>query len=208
MNWREVIKSTAPTLGGLIGTAVAGPAGGALASTAIVAIGNALGVPMTGDTAQDEGAIEQVVRAGMTPEQTAALVAADLDYKTALVAADVRKVEVAAEVTKAYIGDAADARTAHANNVWVMRLAVGINVLSYLLIGGVLIGCFLILTQTVKVNLDPGTATMVGGLIGGAVQWVLQNAGQANSFAFGSSPSSRAVSESLSKAVSNGVVKT
>lgn len=202
MNWRDVLKTAAPTLGGLIGTAVGGPAGGALASMAIKAAGEALGVPMGDDQAQNEAAVEAAVTAGLTGDQRVALTAADLDWKKAMLAADVRKVEVAADITKTYIGDTTAARSAHANNVWVMRLAVGINALSYVLVGGVLLGCFAILSQTIKISIDPGTATMIGGLIGSAVQWVLQNANQANSFAFGSSPSSRAVSESLTQAVS------
>lgn len=201
MNWKETIQAIAPTLGGLL-TTFGGPAG-ALAGAGIVAVGNALGVPMSGDPGRDEAAIEAAVHAGLAPEQRAALIAADLDYKKALVAADLRRTEIAAETERVYVDDVGKARTSHANNVWVMRLAVGINVLSYLLIAGVLYGCFAVLNARTEIKIDPGIAAMVGGLIGAAVQWVLQNASQANSFAFGSSPSSRAVSESLSKAVAN-----
>ena len=88
-----------------------------------------------------------------------------------------------------------------------MYLGYLINLASYLCVAGVLAGCFWLLGGR-KLEIDPGIAAMVGGIVGAAVQWLMQNAGQANGFFFGSSPSARQVSSDLAKAVSAGVGAT
>lgn len=193
MDWKQVVGAVAPGLATLLG----GPlAGGAVSLLADKLLGGS-----SGDPVADEARLAGLLSNGLTPEARAQVLAAEAQLKVELVKADVRKVEVAAETERHYVSDAADARRAHASSAWVMRLAVFINVASYLAIAGVLWGCFKILSSTVELRVDPGIAAMVGSLIGAAVQWLLSNASQANGFAFGSSPSSRELAANLGKSV-------
>lgn len=203
MDWKQTVKDVAPTLGGLLAT-FGGPAG-ALAGAGITAIANALGVPASGDPTKDEAAVAALVQQGLTPEQRAALVQADLDYKKATLAATTRKQELDADVEKAYISDTDAARHAHAQNMGVMRLGYLINVASYVTVFAVLYGCFQLMNGT-KLQVDPGIAATIGAVVGGVVQWLMANAAQANGFFFGSSPGSRELSSQLGKAV-NGAVQ-
>jgi hypothetical protein len=201
MGWQDTLKSIAPTLGGLITTAVAGPAAGALVKGALDTVAGALGVEPT------EEAIGQAMQAGLSPDQRAALVAADFDYKKTLVAAEVRKAELATVIETAAIADAGAARTAHAGSYMVMGLAMAINLLSYACIFSVLYGCFHVLTGSKLANVDPAMAATVGAVVGSVIQWLMSNAAQANGYCFGSSPSSRNSSAEMARAV-NAVVSS
>lgn len=195
MDWKSILGAAAPGLA----TALGGPlAGGVVKILADKVLGGS-----TGDAVADEAKLAGLLAGGITPELRARIVEAEQAFRTEALKAGIREREIAADVEKAYVADAANARQAHAGQSWVMRLAVFINVASYIAIGGVLYGCFRILGSSVELKVDPGTAAMVGSLIGAAVQWLLQNAGQANSFAFGSSPSSRALTEKLGAAVAD-----
>lgn len=99
--------------------------------------------------------------------------------------------------------DTEAARRAHAQQAGVLRLGYVINVCSYLAVMGVLGGCFYVMTGGPGVQIDPGVAAMLGGIIGAAVQWLFANASQANGFFFGSSPGSRQLASDLGKAVAN-----
>lgn len=204
MDWKQTIKDVAPTLGGLL-TTLGGPAG-ALAGAGLTAIANALGVPASGDPVRDEAAVAAVVQQGLSPEQRAALIASDLEYKKAALVATTRKQEIDADVEKAYIIDTDAARHAHAQNVGVLRLGYLINVASYACVGAVLYGSFQLMIGT-KLSVDPGIAATIGAVVGGVVQWLMANAQQANGFFFGSSPGSRELSAQLGKAVGGAVAK-
>lgn len=195
-DWKSAVKAVAPTLGGLLAT-FGGPAG-VLAGAGITAISNALGVP------DNEEAVSAAMQAGLSPEQKAALVAADLEYKKAMIDAGIKSKEIDAAVEKAYIADVADARAHNANTVGIMRLGYIINCLSYATVAAVLYGCYRLATGG-KLDMDAGTAAMIGGIVGAALQWVISNSTQANGFFFGSSPSSRQVATDLAKAVSGPV---
>ena len=193
MDWKKTIAAVAPGLA----TALGSPFAGAVVS---VLTDKLLG-GSSGDPVADEAKLAGVLAGGVTPELQAKILDAEAAFKVEALKAGVRQAEIAADVERAYVADAANARQAHSGNTWVMRLAVFINVASYIAIGGVLYGCFRILGSSVELKVDAGTAAMVGSLIGAAVQWLLANAAQANGFAFGSSPGSRALSEKLGHAV-------
>ena len=195
-DWKVAVKGVAPVIGGLLAT-VGGPAG-ALAGAALTAAANALGVPDTPD------AVAAAMQAGLSPEQKAALIAADLDYKKAVLDAGFKDKQLAAEVEKSYLADIDAARKAHAQVQGILWLGYGINALSYICVFTVLYGCFYLLGG-VKLGIDPGIAAMLGSIVGGTVQWLMSNAAQANAFFFGSSPSSRQVATDLAKAVGTGV---
>lgn len=193
MDWKAIVKTVAPTLGGLLAT-VGGPAG-MLASAGLNAVASALGVEPT------EDAVAAAVQAGLSPEQRLALVDADTKVKLAMVDAGVKTHEIDATVEKAYVADVADARAHNANTVGILRLGYIINVFSYLMVGTVLYGCYVLATSA-GMKIDPGSAAMVGSIVGAALQWAISNSSQANGFFFGSSPASRQAAVDLGKAAS------
>lgn len=193
MDWKATIKSVAPTLGTIL-TAAGGPVG-ALAGAGLNLVAAALGVEPT------EDAVAAAVQVGLTPEQRAALIDADTKIKLAVIDAGVKTHEIDAGTEKAYIGDVADARAHNANTVGILRLGYLINIASYACVACVLYGCFWLMGSG-QLKVDAGTAAMVGGLIGAALQWLLNNAAQANGFFFGSSPASRQAAVDLGKAAS------
>lgn len=195
MSWQDKVKAIAPTLGGLL-TAFGGPAG-ALAGAGLTAIANSLGV------ANDPDSVSAAIEAGITPEQRAALIAADLQYKEALIAADIRKAEIAADTEKSYIADVADARAHNANTVGILRLGYAVNALSYTAVFMILYGAYKILMGVDLHAIDPGALVAASTLLGGVVQWVMSNCGQANGFFFGSSPTSRQSAMQLSQSVAD-----
>lgn len=196
-DWRDVVKTIAPTLGGLL-TAFGGPAG-ALAGAGLGAIATALGVP------NNESAVSAALQAGLTPEQRAQLAQADLDYKLALVNAGVEEKKIDADVEKTYVLDVANAREHNANTVGILYLGLGVNLASYLCVVFILYGLYS-LVQAAKLDaIDPGTLVAIAGLLGGIVQWIMQNASQANGFFFGSSPTARAQGSQLGASVTDTV---
>lgn len=198
MAWQDNVKAIAPTLGGLL-TAFGGPAG-ALAGAALGAVASALGVQNTPD------AVAAAMQVGLTPEQKANLLAADMEYKKAVLQTGLEEKRIAADTEKSYIEDVADARAHNANTVGILRLGYMINACSYIVVLAVLIGCYRFVTGG-KLDIDAGAAAMVGGIVGAALQWVISNSAQANGFFFGSSPTARANSTALAASVSNTAAK-
>lgn len=198
-DWKSVVKTVAPGLATLLG----GPlAGGAVTILAETLLGGS-----TGSRAGDEIAIQQKLAAGMTPDDKAKIVLAEAEIRKEMIRAGIREKEIAADVEKSYVADAASARVVHGDNKGVLRLGIGINLLSYVLIAATLYGCFELLTGSVVKTIDPAMAMAVGGIVGGAVQWIMANAAQANGFFFGSSPGSRQMAVDLSKAVGDATTQ-
>lgn len=199
MAWQDEVKKYAPILGGLL-TVAGGPAG-ALAGAALTGISQALGVP------NDPTAIQNAIIAGLSPDQQAALQAADLDYKKAVLATGIQEKQIDADTEKAYITDVADARAHNAQTMGILVLGYLVNLLSYCTIAGILYGVFTITKSDGLNKIDPGTLAAVSTLLGGMVQWIMSNAGQANGFFFGSSPMARqnagTVTSSITTAVKN-----
>lgn len=192
LDWKKAL----PFLGALATGGVP-----ALVTAAASAIGDALGTTVE---PTKEG-IDKAM-ASATPEQLVELRQIDADLKIKMRGFDVQELQIQAGLTKDYLADVDSARRAHAQQVGVLRLAYAINGLSYLLIGIVIVGCLLLMSGRWEVKVDPGIAAMLGSLIGAAVQWVLNQSTQANSYCFGSSPSSRQANADLSAAVT-GVLK-
>lgn len=195
-DWKGAVRSVAPGLATLLG----GPLAGGVAKV----LAEALLGGSTGSQEGDERAIAEKLSAGMTPEDRAAILQAETELKKEMIKAGLREKEIALEGEKAYIGDTAHARQTHAHNDGVLRLGIGINLLSYAVVGAVLWGCFALLGGT-KLTIDPSLAAAIGSVVGGSVQWVMANAAQANGFFFGSSPGSRQMAVDLSKAVGDAI---
>ena len=173
----------------------------ALWATAAAAIGEALGQKIEPTPAGIDAALKNA-----TPEQLAVLKDIEAKVKIAMRSADTEDKKIDADVTKAYISDTDAARRAHSTNVGVLRLGYVINVLSYIVVAGVLYGCYSVLVNGLKLSIDPGLSATVGTVVGMVVQWVISNSNQANGFFFGSSPSARQNSAEMSQAVSAAIV--
>lgn len=199
-DWKQAVSIIAPGLGTLLG----GPlAGGAIKILADAVLGGS-----SGDLNKDEAELATVIQSGITPELRAKILEADAQVRIAMIQADVRKTEVAADVEKSYLLDVANARGAHANTVGILRLGYLINIASYSIVLVVLYGCYKVITGADMGKIDAGLAATVGTLVGGTVQWLLSNAQSANNFFFGSSPSGRANSTAIASGVSKAVATT
>jgi hypothetical protein len=191
VHWKKAL----PFLGALVTGGVP-----AMVTAAASAIGDALGTTV----APTKDAVDKAMAAA-TPEQIAVLSQIDADLKVQMRSFEVQELQIEAGTTKAYLADIDSARRAHAQQTGVLRLAYGINALSYLLIAIVIVGCFLLMSGRWDVKVDAGIAAMLGSLIGASVQWVLAQSQQANSYCFGSSPSSRQANAELSAAVTGAL---
>lgn len=201
-DWKGAVAIAAPTLGTLLGGPLAGAAVKILAD-------KILDGGSTGNPSEDEAQVATVIQAGFTPEIRAKIADAEKEIKLAMIAADVRKTEVSADTEKAYIGDVANARAHNANTVGILRLGYLINIMSYLAVFMIMIGCYKILTTSGMASVDPGLAAAVGGIVGGGLQWLLTNAQQANGFFFGSSPGGRQnAAAGLTSSVTQAVTTT
>lgn len=192
MDWKKAL----PFLGALATGGVP-----ALVTAAASAISDALGSPVEPTPTGIDAALKNA-----TPEQLAALKQIDADLKIKMRGFDIEEKRIAASTEETYVKDVASARQFNANTDGVLLLGYLVNFASYLCIGGVLYGCFQVFNGA-KVSIDPGIAAMIGGVVGAAVQWIMNNAAQANGFFFGSSPSARQVSADLAKAVGDAAGK-
>lgn len=195
-DWKQIIAGVAPALATVLG--------GPLAGGAVKILADTLAGGSTGDLARDETRVMGVLSQGLTPDLQAKILEAEQSVKMAMIQAGIREKELVLESDKAQIADAAHARTTHQQNAGVMRLGYLINVASYSTVAAVLWGCFRLMTGT-ELKIDPGTAAVVGSIVGAAVQWIMANAQQANGFFFGSSPGSRAKDMELGRAAAKGV---
>lgn len=186
----------------VVGAAVTGNVPGAILAAAN-AVSEVLGFKVQPTPAAIDSAI-----AAATPEQMIALKKVDADLKIRFRELDTEDKKTDAQLVIEHLKDVQSARQFNANTHGILVLGYLINLTSYICIGGVLYGCFAVLANSGKLNIDPGIAAMLGGIVGAAVQWLMSNAAQANAFFFGSSPGSRQVSSELAKAVGDaGKVK-
>lgn len=198
MDWKDIVKGVAPTLGALL-TTFGGPAG-ALAGAGITAVATALGVPVSGDPVRDEAAVKAVVMAGLSPEQRVALVEADLEYKKATLAAATRAREIDAELERSYIADVDSARRNRAPNHDLFVIACGVLIAWMVLTGATLFGLFAVASGDI-ILADPGIAATVFTLLGSLIGYVSNIAQQVIGFFFGSSRGSDQKTSALATAV-------
>lgn len=173
MDWKKLIGGLAPTLG----AALLGPMAGAAVK---VIADQVLGQPDA-----TEADVAAAVMQGLTPEQVVALRSADNAFKVRMRELDIDVMKVNQVTELAYVEDVGKARTAHAGDKGVFWLGIAVLVTFAVLMGVVLVGCFYMLTGTLKV--DPAVAAMVAGMIGTVVGYVAANAQQVTSYFFGSS---------------------
>lgn len=179
-DWRDIIRSVAPT----IATALGSP----LAGTAVKVLSEVL----LGKPDADEKDLQEAVR-NATPEQLLQLRNADYDY-----AIQIKKLDIDLEAL--YVKDTHGARMAHAGDRRVFWLGVAILTTFAVAVAGVLYSAHQILLTGMQVA-DPGTAAVVFTLIGTMVGYVAANAQQVISYFFGSSAGSKEKTSAMAKAV-------
>lgn len=192
-DWQSAVKAIAPVLGGAFGGPLGAAASGALASAL-------LGNKKTGDAAQDETNISNLLAKGITPEIRAKIIDAETQLKIATLDYADKASARELESEKVYVTDTQDARKYGNSDVF----ALGVVILGgfSLLMGGVLYALYQILTDGIKVS-DPGTVAVVFTMLGTVVGYVASIAQQVCSFYYGSSKSSAQKSEQLSDAIRN-----
>jgi small-conductance mechanosensitive channel len=173
----------------------------ALIATAATALTEALGVTVEPTKEGIDAALK-----GATPEQLLALKKVDNDLKIRFRELDSEDKKADIDLETTYVQDVSNARQFNSNTDGILYLGYLINLASYGLILFVLYACFSLMTGG-SLGIDPGTAAMIGGIIGAAVQWIMQNASQANGFFFGSSPSSRKANEDLVRSITESSKK-
>lgn len=172
-DWKKMVGALAPTLG----TALLGP----LAGSAIKILADAvLGNP---DASADE--VGAAIVQGLTPEAVVKLREVDNAFKVQMrsMEIDLAKLNQAGEL--AYVADVQNARMAHAGDKGVFRLGIVILSIFAIVMVAVLWGSFAMMNGTLQV--DPGVAAMVAGLVGTVTGYVAANAQQVTGYFFGSS---------------------
>lgn len=176
-NWKEVIATVAPVAGVLLG--------GPLAGTAIKVLSEVL-LGRPDGTAE---ALEQVVQAGLSPEQLRAIQSADVRLK-----------ELDLDEIKASIADTTAARTAHAGDDGVFWLGIAILLTFAAVMTAVMWGSYQLLVGGLTVK-DMSIVAVVFGFLGTVVGYVAANAQQVVAYFFGSSAGSKQKTEAMAQAV-------
>jgi hypothetical protein len=190
LDWRSVVRALAPTLGSAL--TAANPLFGAAVS--------AIGAAITGDPDATEAEVAKAVERGMPPEAIVALRQADqaFELRCRELGLDARRIEVQAE--GAYLADVANARTTHAGNAALQRLGYMVLGTFALVLCGVLLGIYQVLTGGISIQ-DVGVVAAVFSLLGSVVGYAAANAQQVISYWFGSSAGSRDKTERMAEAV-------
>lgn len=178
---KSVLKSAAPALA----SAVLGPLGGIAGAF----ISSKLGV----DEANLAEALEM-------PENRVRLKEIESEWKRAqLLHAEVIGNQ-AIEQYKAEVDDRKDARKTHGQNSSVFWLGVLIIVVFMCIMGGTLWIAYQVLVAG-EIEIDPGTAAAVFGLIGAIVGYVAAQAQQTTGYFFGSSSGSSQKTDAMADAI-------
>lgn len=184
-DWKKIVGIVAPGLA----TTLAGPlAGGAVKILADKLLGGS-----TGDPVADEAKIAGMLAGGITPEIRLRLVEAENALK-------IETMKIDADLDKAYLGDVADARKAHAGNADILTLGIIILVVWALLTGATLYGLFLMLSGGVEIK-DVGIVATVFTVLGSTVGYVSNIAQQVVGFYFGSSRGSTQKTVAMTDAI-------
>lgn len=178
IDWKETLRTIAPTAATLVG--------GPLAGTAVKVLSEAL-------LGKPDGTVEEVagiVQAGLTPEQINAVKAAEIRLK-----------ELDLDEIKAAIADTANARQAHAGDDRVFWLGIAVLLTFAAVMVAVMYGSYQLLVGGLRVQ-DMGVVAVVFGFLGTVVGYVAANAQQVVAYFFGSSAGSKQKTEAMARAVS------
>ncbi len=191
-DWKKLVNGLAPTLG----TALLGPLGGmALKTIAAAVTGNA-------EASEDEVA-EALASGTLTGEQIVALRTANNQFELDMQHMQIDLAQLNAQTELAYVTDTSNARATFGGNENVFVLGVCILISFAVLMGAVLLGCFLLMTGYFKV--DPNVAAICSGLIGTVVGYVAANAQQVVSYFYGSSKGSKDSGAAIASALTDTI---
>lgn len=189
MQIKDVIKSIAPIAGSLIGSPIAG--------MAMAMIGEAIGIKQP--TA--ERVAEAIKGGSLSPEQVAAVRAADAALKVRLRELDLDEKRIEADTEKAYLADAQNARQANSGDRGVFWLGIVILVSYALVILLTLLGAYWLLVKGGIKDMDAGLVAAVFSLVGAIIGYIASDAKQVVSYYFGSSRGSNDKSRDMADAV-------
>jgi len=148
-DWKSVVRTIAPILGGSLG----GPVGAA-------AMGTIAKVLLGKDTAGE--AELEIAMQNATPEQLAELKKADNDFK-------IRMEELGFKREELMFKDVADARSLFGINIWPQIILSGLYTIGYFIV--------LVLIMTDRANISPelqATANLIIGILTAAIPQILQ----------------------------------
>lgn len=173
MDWKDIVKTIAPTIGTLLG--------GPLAGTAVKVLGDKL----LGDAGASEQQIAETITAGLDPEALAKLRDADNAFKIHMRELDIDVLKLDAGREQAAMDDTKDARRNNAANTHVFWLGLVVLTAFFLVAAAALAGAYYLLFGNVKVS--EGVLAATFGLIGAVVGYFAGQAQQVVGFWFGSS---------------------
>lgn len=193
MDWKDIVRTVAPTLGTLAGGPLVGGVVGVLTKTILGG--------SSGDPVADERELAKVLNGPMTPELQAKIVEGESLYKIETLKAGIREKEIDAETQRAYLSDVADAR--HSRKDQEIR---GVMILAACVLGGwlaltlvTLIGLFMVLMG--QWHIDPTIASVVFTVLGSVIGYTSSNAQQVLSYYFGSSRGSDSKTREMGEAI-------
>lgn len=202
MAWSDianVLEELAPTIATAVGTPLLGGA--------VAALEGAFGLTPSASASMDDrqGALAAAIQ-GATPEQLAAVRAADQNYAARMAEAGFADKEALAKLQvqdeTLYVDDTADARKVNGSSDKVFNLGVVVLVTFAAIMGASLYGAYALLIGSIPVK-DVAMVGMVSGFVGTIIGYVSANAQQVVSFFFGSSKGSEANSAAMAGAFTN-----
>lgn len=185
---KRIIGSIAPIAASLVG--------GPLAGVAVKALGDAIGM----SEPTQERVVAAIQSGSISPEQLAKIREGDNALKVRLAELGIDHDKIEADVEKAYLADAQNARKAHAGDSGVFWLGVMILVTFAIVIVACLWGSYKIMVGGITIK-DVAVVAAVAGFVGTIVGYVAANAQQVISFYYGSSRGSSEKSRDMADAV-------
>lgn len=194
---KTALASIAPTLATMLG--------GPLAGTAVTALEGALGLkPGAG-----QDGITQVLQSGaLTPDQVAAVRAADQKHAEIMGQQGIDIAKLNADQEAALVADAVDnTKDARKNNadrdaVWV--IAAVILLTFAVMMGAVLWGCWTLLQGGIIIK-DVSVVAAISGLVGSIVGYLAANALTVVQFIYGGSMGSEKKTDALASSVQQAI---
>jgi hypothetical protein len=170
----------------------------ALMAAAATAISDKLGVEVVATPVGIDTALR-----GATPEQIAAIKQSENDLKKAMRAAETEDKRIDADVEKAYLGDVANARSAHGADKDILGLGIAVLITWAILMTATLVGLYGMLTNGIEIK-DVGIVATVFTILGSILGYVSNNAQQVLSYYFGTSRGSAKKTDIMADAVGRG----
>ena len=173
IDWKSIVKTVAPSLGAVLGSPLAG--------TAIKVLTDTL---LPGE-APDEKKLDQIISAGLSPDQIIAVKTADQNFERQMKELDVKLFEIEKD----------DRDSARKREIALgIFSSIGLHILALIVLGGFGFSVYWIFAGTL-----PTDPTQIG-LMGTVVGYVSAKADQVVSYFFGSSAGSKQKTDAMAQA--------